>query len=167
MTIKPDIIHLQCLSPLSLVVLFIARKYNIPVVAGIHDLPRNISIYFPKMSEFVNYFTKFMLLKFFNKVNVCIAPSLFAKRYYHNLGVTNKIQIISNGIKLENFNTSSTNTTINKKILNNGNNTKRILYVGRIMPDKDLDVLVNGMQNIADAIAIIIGPILERISKET
>jgi len=157
-TMKPDIIHLQCLSPLSLMVLFVARKYNIPVVAGIHDLPRNISIYFPKISRFINYFTKFILPKFFNKVNVCIAPSLFAKRYYHNLGVTNEIQIISNGIKLENFTPSSANTIFYRKILNNGNNIKKILYVGRIMPDKDLDVLVNAMQKIDDAIAIIIGP---------
>ena len=157
MTIKPDIIHLQCLSPLSLIVLFIARKYNIPVVAGIHDLPRNISIYFPKISQSVNYFTKFILPRFFNKVNVCVAPSLFAKRYFRNLGVKNEIQIISNGIKLEDFNTSSNNTIFYRNILNNDNNTKKILYVGRIMPDKDLDVLVNAMQRI-DAIVIIIGP---------
>jgi len=158
MTIKPDIIHLQCLSPLSLTVLFVAHKYNIPIVAGIHDLPRNISIYFSKMSRFVNYFTKFILSKFFNKVDVCVAPSLFAKRYYKNLGVKNEIQIISNGIKLEDFNINPNTAIFNRNISNNGKIKKKILYVGRVMPDKDLDVLVNAIQNIDDVIAIIIGP---------
>lgn len=164
-TIRPNLIHLQCLSPLSLVVLFIARKYNIPVIAGIHDLPRNISIYFPKIFPFINYCTKFVLTKFFNRVNVIVSPSLFAKKYYRGLGVKKEIKIISNGIKIEDFNNNSNKNTVSTKKLNNDKHVKKILYVGRIMPDKDLDVLIDAIQTI-DAICIIVGPFWKRYLKK-
>ena len=155
---QPDIIHLQTLSLVSLTVLWIARRKGIPVAAGIHDLPRNIAVYFPIGTEFISIVVQRILSYFFNKVNVAVAPSEFAKTYYRHLGVETDIRVISNGVNLSVFNPVSPNTqTFSKSYLSNISSTvPRVLFVGRIAPDKDLEVMMEATRDMS-VIPIIVG----------
>jgi len=155
---QPDIIHLQTLSFVSLTVLWLARRQHIPVVAGIHDLPRNIAVYFPIGTGFISILAQRILSYFLNRVNVAVAPSEFAKTYYRQLGVQTEIRVISNGVDLSAFNPMSPNTQIfSKTYLSNINSTiPRVLFVGRIAPDKDLEVMVNATRDMY-VIPIIVG----------
>jgi glycosyltransferase involved in cell wall biosynthesis len=94
---QPDIVHIQSLSLVSLAVMWLVKRLGIPVVVGIHDLPRNIAIYSPIARHLIEMIAKRVLLYLFNKASVAIAPSEYAKSYYRHLGVHSMIHVVSNG----------------------------------------------------------------------
>ena len=158
LTEKPDIIHVQGLSPLSLAVLWMARRLGVPVVAGIHDLPQNIAVYSPIARSFVSTIAKMLLVHLYNGASVVVAPSKYAKLYYRDLGVQTEIRVISNGVDLSFFYPSCQSSQIfEKQYLSNIDLTlPRVIFVGRIMPDKDLEVMIKATMDL-EAVPIIVG----------
>jgi 1,2-diacylglycerol 3-alpha-glucosyltransferase len=155
---KPDIIHIQGLSLLSLVVLRMARRLGVPVVAGIHDLPKNIAVYSPIARNFVSTIAKMLLVHLYNGASVVVAPSKYAKLYYRYLGVQTDIRVISNGVDLTFFYPSCQSSRVfEKQYLSNIDLTlPRVMFVGRIMPDKDLEVMIKATRDL-EVVPIIIG----------
>ena len=154
---NPDIIHLQVPTLISLIALWFARHKQIPVIVGIHDLPENIAIYSPIAKCLVKIFTKKILAYGLQKINIAIAPSEFAKRYYKKLTPKCDIRVISNGINIENFKYSYLAAKLFRK------NTYLIwilmfvlLYVGRVMPDKNLKTLIKAIEGV-NAIVVLVG----------
>jgi Glycosyltransferase len=121
-------------------------------------LPRNISIYFPLIKGFANNVAKTILIYWLSKVDVAVAPSIFAKQYYNTLGVKTKIHIISNGVDLSIFSRNVENAQIfSKRYLSEvDENASKALFVGRIMPDKDIELFIRASQNI-DVVPILVG----------
>jgi glycosyltransferase involved in cell wall biosynthesis len=156
---QPHIIHLQTLSLISLMVLWIARRKGIPIVAGIHDLPRNIAVYFRIGGGFVSIISQRILSYFLSSVNVAVAPSEFAKTYYRQRGVQTDICVISNGVDLSVFNPLNPNTQIFSKMYLSKTDSAipRVIFAGRVTPDKDLEVMIEATRDI-HVIPIIVGP---------
>jgi glycosyltransferase involved in cell wall biosynthesis len=163
---KPDIIHLQVPTPISLIALWLARYKKIPVVIGIHELPTNISIYSPFAKNIINKLVEKILAYGLDKANVSIAPSEFAKRYYKTRSPKSDIRVISNGININCFKYSYSEAILFKSIFlsNVDPNLPIILFVGRIMPDKDLETLIKAIEGV-DAIVVLVGDIWQSYAK--
>jgi glycosyltransferase involved in cell wall biosynthesis len=155
---QPDVVHIQSLSLVSLAVIWIVKRLGIPVVIGMHDLPRNIAVYSPIAYNLIDRIAKRLLLYFFNKASVAIAPSYYAKSYYRHLGVHSMIRVVSNGVDPSFFYPSYQSTQIFKKqYLSKIDLTlPRVIFVGRVMPDKDLEVMIEAIRDL-DVVPIIVG----------
>lgn len=155
---RPDVIHLQVPSIVSFVTLQQAKKFGIPVVMGVHDLPENISSYFPLMKAGTRRMAKFFLTKWFGQANNCVAPSQYARSYYQSLGVKANIEVISNGINdsLFRHNGAAAERFLKKYVRHPAETGLHIVYVGRISPEKNLEVLLKAVKDI-DATTIIVG----------
>lgn len=155
---RPDVIHLQVPSIVSFVTLLQAKKLGIPVVAGIHDLPENVSAYSPLMKSGARRMAKFFLTKWFGQAVNAVAPSQYARSYYQSLGVKANIEVISNGINssLFQYNSAAAEQFLDKYTRYPSQTGLRIIYVGRISPEKNLEVLLEATKGI-DATTIIAG----------
>jgi glycosyltransferase involved in cell wall biosynthesis len=157
---KPEIVHLQVPSIVSFVTLLQAKKLGIPVVAGIHDLPENISTYSPIMKSAVTRMAKFLLTKWFGQADTAIAPSQYAKSYYQSLGVKAHIEVISNGVNrsLFQYNEAAAKRFIDKYTPDSNQEGLRVIYAGRISPEKNLEVLIKALEGV-DATTVFVGPV--------
>jgi glycosyltransferase involved in cell wall biosynthesis len=163
---NPDIIHLQVPTPISLIALWLARRKKIPVVIGIHELPKNISIYSPVAKSLITKLIKKILAYGLEKTNVSVAPSEFAKRYYKKLAPKSDIRVISNGTDIDTFKHSYSKAILFKNIFLShlDSNLPIILFVGRIMPDKNLEILIKAIEGI-NVIVVLVGNIWQSYIK--
>lgn len=155
---KPDVVHLQVPSILSLATLWLAKRKKIPIAVGIHDLPMNIAVFSPILRQNVASIAKRVLTRWFNGADVLVAPSNYGKKYYQTLEVTAKTHVISNGVDLRifRFQNEKARAFMMKYIEGIADSKPLLLYVGRVSQEKNLEVLMKAMQNI-DAILIVVG----------
>lgn len=156
---KPDVIHLQVPSLISLATLWLAKRKKIPVAIGIHDLPANIAVFSPMFRQSVSRVTKWVLTRWFNGADILISPSQYGKKYYQTLGVTTKTHVISNGVdpRIFRFQIEKAKAFMLKYLGRTVCTKPLLLYVGRISQEKNLKVLMKAMRCV-DAILIVVGP---------
>ena len=155
---RPDIIHLQVPSLISFAIRLLARSKDIPVTIGIHDLPMNIAAFSPLLRNGVSKIARWLLTKWYDGADVLISPSQYGKEYYRALGVSGRIQVISNGVDLNTFQYRVDKArNFKDKYLQDFDSSKALLlYVGRISPEKNLEILMTAMKKI-DGILTVIG----------
>jgi len=136
--INPDIIHTSAPTPHAWTALMCAKMLNIPIVSTYHTLLPD----FLKHS-FIRRFHDYKIAKettwqytrgYYNSVNLVISPSNVIKKELINHKIKNKIEVVSNGVN------SSIFYNINKK------KTRRILHVGRISYEKNIDVILKAFK---------------------
>jgi glycosyltransferase involved in cell wall biosynthesis len=127
---KLDILHIQLPSPLCVAALFFARKMKMPVMITSHTQPENVlgnlNIKSHRAKKtFYRYVTAI-----YNLTDCVVCPSKYAKKelLLHKLKKSKDIEIISNGIDIDYFVP--------------GKPKKIILFVGRIMKEKDIPTLI-------------------------
>lgn len=155
---KPDVVHLQVPSLISLATLLLAKRKKIPVAIGIHDLPLNIAVFFPIFRQSVSRIAKWLLTRWFSGADILVAPSQYGKKYCQALGVTTKTHVISNGVdpRTFTFQIEKARTFMIKYLGRTVCTKPLLLYVGRISQEKNLEVLMKAMKCI-DAILIVVG----------
>ncbi len=96
-----DILHLQRIGPRSL---YLAEKYSgrRPVVIHAHTTAEDFANSFV-MSDSIAPYVGRMLTYFYNKADVLITPTPYAKRVLQRDGVTRPIEVVSNGVDLGRF----------------------------------------------------------------
>jgi len=144
---KPDIIHIQDPFFISQSLALEAKKRKIPVIATQH-----CSLKFPlsylKLPKFLQRTTtktmkKFLATFFNNYCKVLITPSEFIKKEVVKWGINIPIEVISNGINVEEFTTSRISEEFLKKYkIEDFISKPIILYSGRIDKDKNLETLI-------------------------
>lgn len=144
---KPDIIHIQDPFFISQSLALEAKKRKIPVIATQH-----CSLKFPlsylKLPKFLQRTTTKTMVKilatFFNNYcKVLITPSEFIKKEVAKWGINIPIEVISNGINVEEFATSRISEEFLKKYkIEDFISKPIILYSGRIDKDKNLETLI-------------------------
>jgi len=138
---KIDIVHFHTVSPLSLTCLFVAKKLKIPTIATTH---LDSDTYFSNIglnnngSKIVFYK---LLNKFYNRLDLVITPSSYKANLTKKFGLKKLPIIISNGIDISEFNFDLNNRHFLRKFKLNTDN-KKILFVGRLMKEKGIDVLI-------------------------
>ncbi|OHA19736.1 MAG: hypothetical protein A2836_00215 [Candidatus Taylorbacteria bacterium RIFCSPHIGHO2_01_FULL_45_63] len=143
---KPDIIHVQSHGPLPWTVIKIAKRMRIPVVGTNHFVPDNVVHVFglPKPILALFIWLEWKHLHFvFKRLDHITTPTDTAARLLRESGFEKTVRVVSNGVDL---------TTFNKN--NRGEHLKEryhlpqkpiLLFVGRLDPEKKLEVLLNAL----------------------
>ncbi len=139
---KIEIIHLLSYAKMGKTTLKVAKGLKIPLIFGLHVQPENllkpIHLNFGIFRRIVINRLKLMCESGYGT----ITPTEFSKKLISDYGIKNKIFVISNGINLKEFNNKKTSDKAFKKKY--GLKGKRfILYVGRIMQDKNIKILID------------------------
>ncbi len=154
-----DVIHIhEYRSVLAIVVHYYAKKYGVPYVLQAHG-------------SLVTYFQKGMLKRVFDRlwgyrilrdVSKVIALNKTEAGQYKMMGVDeDKIEIVSNGIDLSEFESLPPRGEFRKKYLI-GDDEKVVLYVGRLHKTKGIDLLIKAFAGVSKELnntkLIIVGP---------
>ncbi len=163
---QPDIIHNQTPGPLALAVFRYAKKRNIPIVSTDHAYPDNLTqqVKLPELAKKpINAAMNAYFLSFLRRSEYATIPTeqaitdLLPKRR-HSFKVP--IEAISNGIDLSRFAKGRANADIYEKY-NIPRNVPIVLYVGRVDPEKSLDVLMHAfvdvLQKVPKAHLVVVG----------
>lgn len=165
---KPDLIHIVTEFNIGLVGLRYAEKNNIPHVSSYHT---NISQYLKyfklKILENVSWS---YLLWFHNKSKRMYCPSNVTKKLLDEKGFE-RVEIWGRGIETEQFSPSLRDEEYRKAM--KINDKVVFLYVGRVSPEKDVDIFMNVKNRLnkefRDEIHFIMvgdGPLLEEIKEK-
>ena len=163
---QPDIIHNQTPGPLALAVFRYAKKRNIPIVSTDHAYPDNLTqqVKLPELAKKpINAAMNAYFLSFLRRSEYATMPTeqaiadlLPKNRRFFKVPV----EAISNGIDLSRFAKGRANADIYEKY-NIPKNTPIVLYVGRVDPEKSLDVLVHAfvdvLQKVPKAHLVVVG----------
>jgi 1,2-diacylglycerol 3-alpha-glucosyltransferase len=144
-----DVLHCHIPSFLSLACVLEARKKGLPSIATNHLLSETFSrnLFFDS-TKFNKFFYK-IVNSFYNLVDLVLCPSIYGLRTLRRYGLKPNALVVSNGIELSKFNPNLDHEQFDREFGLKEEN-KKILYVGRLMEEKGLDVLLNAY-NIVEA----------------
>lgn len=154
---KPEVVHVQVSDPIGLSVVSYARKLDIPVVTTEHNQPEVITDPL-KMPKIVKKPVNYMLSAYFrNRQGKSDFVTMPTKQAIDNLLLSSgrefKIPVaaVSNGVDLTNFKPGKAPETIYKKYKIK-QNCPTVVYVGRVDPEKRVELVIRGFAAISDAL---------------
>lgn len=154
--IKPDIIHSHSPGILGTSAVISSYKFNIPLLFTYHTFVED-SVYLLFSNEKMQEIAKRLFYKwlkwYFRRCSCVIVPSLYTKRRLENFA--SNIRVISTGIDIDRFRNAD-----GEKIRKEYEDKKLILHVGRIVKEKNIDIIIDAAPYIIkkmDAIFIIVG----------
>jgi glycosyltransferase involved in cell wall biosynthesis len=147
---KADIVHLQDHYPLSVSVMFQARRAKIKLVGTNHFMPENLLPYIPLSPVLKPVLNRIMWewMKFtYNRLDVAVAPSRTAADIIRKQKMRIPVQAISCGVNLQRFHPDH---KIDRKAFRSryGLDPQRttFLFVGRVDGEKRVDVLIRAIK---------------------
>jgi len=142
---KPDIVHLQSHFFIDRIVLKVAKKRGISVVATNHFMPENIVHYVPLPKAALKIITKLAWRDFvgvFKQVRQITTPTETAANLIRE-GLKKPVKAISCGIDFEKFNTKTKGEHLKKRYhIPKG---PVLLWVGRLDKDKNVDMTLHAV----------------------
>jgi glycosyltransferase involved in cell wall biosynthesis len=150
---RPQVAHIQDHYPLTWRVAEQAQKRGIPILGTNHFLPQNIFYYFPTWlpisRERLERLLWWNMLGLYNRFDHVTTPTETAAAILRRQPIRPPVTAVSCGVDTTRFCPGPRPAP----------GTARFLYVGRVEPDKRLDVLVRGFAqlNRADAELEIVG----------
>ncbi|MHA3049801.1 glycosyltransferase family 4 protein [Acinetobacter sp. ANC 4639] len=138
---QPDVVHIVTEGPLGLLALQVAKMKKIVISSGFHS----------PFQEFSRFFDLAFLVKpiqhylrwFHNNTNLTCVPSHDTARALQAHGITCPIQVISRGVDHRLFSPENRCEDM-RQHWDVDNQTKVLLYVGRLSPEKEIHVLIDG-----------------------
>ncbi|WP_111895200.1 glycosyltransferase family 4 protein [Acinetobacter sp. MB5] len=138
---QPDVVHIVTEGPLGLLALQVAKMKKIAVSSGFHS----------PFQEFSRFFDLAFLVKpiqhylrwFHNNTDLTCVPSQDTARALKAYGVTCPIQVISRGVDHRLFSPEHRSENL-REHWGVDSQTKVLLYVGRLSPEKEIHVLIEG-----------------------
>jgi len=152
---QPDVIHLQTAETIALAVMWYAKKYKVPLVSTGHAYPDNITdqlkILKPKLiKKASNAMLRAYMSSFLKHAEYATMPTemaigdLIPKNRKH-FKVT--VEALSNGVDLTEFYPKKPDVKILKKYGLTAK-TQKILYIGRVDPEKSISVVLNAFKKL-------------------
>ncbi len=128
---KIDIIHVQVPTPISLAAIYAARKRSIPIVFSSHVQADNVLKNMKINSSAAKRILSRYGIWFYNCADHVVCPSQYAKSelFHYGLKKGKEVSVISNGINTQVFSP-------------NGKGKPVVLYVGRLMREKNVDTFI-------------------------
>jgi len=149
---KPDIIHLETPNTIASEALYVAQKFNIPVIATCHIMPENISGTLPflpsKIGKMIGNLYMKQVINVYNKVKLVTAPTPIGTAILIANGIKRPTLPLSNGIDLEAFREPSKEQKEKLREKYNLPTVPIILYIGRLDKEKKVNVLIESLQYI-------------------
>lgn len=163
---QPDVIHLQTAETIALAIVRYARKYDVPLVSTGHAYPDNITGQFkflkpvkrPVDAALRTYMASFLKNSEYATMPTEMAIDDLVPQNRKRFQVT--VEPLSNGIDLKCFKPGKPDAKVLKKYgLAPG--ALRVLYVGRVDPEKSIDQVVAAFSmicnDVKDAELVIVG----------
>ncbi|HSX41858.1 MAG TPA: glycosyltransferase [Candidatus Saccharimonadales bacterium] len=145
--IQPDVIHVNDPLAMSRYLQRAGRKIGVPTVVSNHFLMDYILAYFPKfLRRLLAHYLRNWMNYFYNECDVVVAPSQSAVEALKRLGTTAPLVALSNGVDLHRFFVYSPLEEIRAKF--SIPHRPIVLYVGRVDPDKSVNVLIQAFQQL-------------------
>lgn len=164
---QPDIIFVMTEFTIGLTGLLYGKKQGIPVVSN-YSTNFGTILKSYKLGAIAKAMDKY-LSWFHNEANLTVTPSKESEKILHKMGVKNTA-IFGRGIDYNRFSPEYHCKTMRKDL--NMDNRVALLYVGRLSPEKDLDILRGAMDQLNrkyhDQILLIItgdGPMKEELKQ--
>lgn len=155
---EPDIIHLQTAGPVGLGVMAYVKKTDTPLVSTGHSYPDNFTSQFKLLKPVkrpVNAAVRHYLNSFLKDAEYATMPTelaieeLIPKNRKH---FKVPVEALSNGVDLSAFKPGKPSKEICQKYQLE-NNPHRILYIGRIDPEKSIDIILKAFKKVSEKIA--------------
>ena len=136
----PNVVHIVTEGPLGLSALQAAKVKGIPVSSGFHS----------PFQEFSRFFDLAFLVKpiqrylrwFHNNTQMTCIPSKDTECILRQFGVSCPLVVVGRGVDIAYFSPEHYSDALRQKWGVNSD-TKVLLYVGRLSPEKEIDVVVN------------------------
>jgi glycosyltransferase involved in cell wall biosynthesis len=150
--IKPDLVHLQDPEPVSQLVMRVAKKRNIPVVATHHPGTSIWAPYLPGENQIVKKLVVPVIWNFFlnylNKVDQVSVPSKASAKMLISHGLKKPVRPISCGVRLSQFveYKKADSNPVNNLLLDP--KKLKFIYIGRLDEEKRVDVLIHAMKKV-------------------
>lgn len=139
---RVDVIHSHGMGAMGMAALWCSMRTKKPVVGTIHTNIQEATHYVaPAGREIMKRIAWRYLRFYFNRCDLTMAPSKFMEKICREKGIRNVV-FVPNGIDLKKYRPS--------KKRKNGEN--RILYVGRLVKEKNLDVVIKSSLLVAEKI---------------
>lgn len=143
LSFNPDVILIMTEFTMGLTGMYLAQKFSIPVIS---NYSTNISQYtgyykIPFLKQAVWDFMR----KFHSKAEVTLCPSNEARSLLEQQGFKNTA-VFSRGIDPNLFSPEYRNSELRKQWRAHGKTV--LLYVGRVSPEKDLDILIESYNSV-------------------
>lgn len=140
-----DVIHSHHMFSTGEFALRLARRLNVPFIHTYHTLLPEYAHYAlaPGARSFLNYYTTW----YANRVDQVIAPSNPIKDFLRSIQVRSPISVLPTGIDLDSFPIGQKNRLAGeiRKKYRLSHRDKLLIYVGRIAPEKNIDLLLEMM----------------------
>jgi glycosyltransferase involved in cell wall biosynthesis len=142
---KINIVHIILPMSGAFMAIKAARKLGIKIVAHSHSQPENLFIDMPKFIQpTLSHAWNKYLSYIYSKAEIVIYPSKMAYDLLHKLNRKDQpYSIISNGINIEHFKPMDVGTFYKK--FNVPKDAKKLLFVGRLFPEKSVDTLIKSL----------------------
>ncbi|AMW79808.1 glycosyl transferase [Acinetobacter sp. TGL-Y2] len=136
----PDIVHVVTEGPLGLAVLQSAKSKNIPISSGFHSAFQDFSRFYDLafLVKPIQHYLKW----FHNNTQLTCVPSQDTAQAILDFGVTCPIEVIKTGVDVEKFSPVFKSSAQRRK-WGACENTTVMLYVGRISPEKEIQLLID------------------------
>lgn len=174
-TFKPDVVHLQTAETIAIATIRYVRRRNIPLVSTGHAYPDNVTSQFgflKPVKKPVDALLKTYMASFLKHSEYATVPTEMA---ISGLLPENRkrfkvpVEALSNGVDLAQFKPGKPDT----KILNKYNikpGIPRVLYVGRVDPEKSISKVVEAfakaLPEVLKAELLIVGDGIDKINLE-
>jgi glycosyltransferase involved in cell wall biosynthesis len=139
-------IHSATPGPVGLAALGIARILNLPLIGTYHTALPQYTHYLTNDSGVAELMWKYIIW-YYDQMDLILVPSRTTADEIINRGLNrDKIRIVPRGVDQELFHPSKRNGFLDKHCVNK--NELKLLYVGRVSKEKNLEILVNAFKRL-------------------
>ncbi|MFC1728022.1 glycosyltransferase [Nanoarchaeota archaeon] len=142
---KIEVVQINAPYMLAISAIIVARSKNIPILHHIHTAPEHMTANTPwRDSKIIRTIVAKYLVFLYNLTDHAVFLTNFTRDRIKKYGLKKPSSIISNGIDLTKFNPKIDKYLFRKKF--KLKNEKMILYVGRLMKEKNVDMLIDAFE---------------------
>lgn len=143
-----EIVHVMGPTPSALKSIKAARELGIKIVAHSHTQPENILIYLPKSIRLgkITELAYRYIINTYKKTDIVICPSKFSESIIKKYAPEIKTEVISNGVDISKFKKIKYEEILKK--YNLPKDKKKLLFIGRLDPEKCVDIIIKAMPHI-------------------
>ena len=135
----PDVVHIVTEGPLGLIALQAAKSKKIAVSSGFHSAFQDFSRFFD-LAFLVKPIQRY-LTWFHNSTDVTCVPSQYTEQALRGFGVTCPLVVVGRGVDTAKFSPKHRSQRLRQQ-WGVDIDTRVMLYVGRLSPEKEVDVLI-------------------------
>ena len=144
----PDVVHIVTEGPLGLTALQAAKSRKIAVSSGFHSPFQDFSRFFD-LAFLVKPIQRY-LTWFHNSTDLTCVPSQYTEQALRQYGVTCPLVVVGRGVDTTKFSPKHRSQPLRQQ-WGADEQTRVMLYVGRLSPEKEVDVLIKSFHALQTA----------------